>query len=80
MSADPAPAFAELLTFLGVPPCRQPSEYWATTTVNSSYVADLRPADPWADMPPAQRARFAEIAGPLMVELGYCTDADLAAA
>jgi Sulfotransferase family len=80
VSADPGAAFDALQTFLGVAPSAQAADHWRMNTVNSSFDRTNRPVGPWGNLTSPQQREFSAIAGPLMVELGYCQESDLVTA
>ena len=86
LTADLSTEFGLIFDFLGARPHRGPIEFVRSNRINSSYgnsaPADMRlpkqaaslPKRPWSQWDTDAIRHFTEVAGPLMLELGYPID------
>lgn len=71
--ADADTQCREIFEFLELPHEPAPADYFETTTTNSSFAAADRPAedDGWQGWDDSERSLFLELAGDVMISLGY---------
>jgi hypothetical protein len=77
LSLDPQAGFARISGFLNTSYETAVTTYFQSNRLNSSFVKESRPADPWRGWDAEQHKMFVAEAGATMIKYGFVNEADL---